>query len=154
MTTTVRLAARALVLIDERLLLVNAYPGPGSNLWCAPGGGCEAGESIPETLAREVHEETGLSIIVGDLAGAREFYNAGTGFHQAELFFHASADGPLPDGWDDPAGVVHARCLADRAMLPGLAHKPDNLAAMAFDRIPIAYHGMDRMVERSELGEI
>ena len=50
-----RLAARALILHQDRLLLVNAYPGARLGLWCAPGGGCEAGQSLPENLAREVH---------------------------------------------------------------------------------------------------
>jgi 8-oxo-dGTP pyrophosphatase MutT (NUDIX family) len=49
-----RLAARALILHEDRLLLVNAYPGAHLGLWCAPGGGCEAGQSLPENLAREV----------------------------------------------------------------------------------------------------
>ena len=63
-----RLAARALILHDNRLLLVNAYPGGLSDLWCAPGGGCEAGQSLPENLAREVREETGLEVEEGALA--------------------------------------------------------------------------------------
>ena len=45
-----RLAVRALILSDDRLLLVNAYAGGRSDLWCAPGGGCEAGQSLPDNL--------------------------------------------------------------------------------------------------------
>ena len=33
-----RLAARALILHEDRLLLVNAYPKARLSLWCAPGG--------------------------------------------------------------------------------------------------------------------
>ena len=43
------------------MLLVNAYPGEASDLWCAPGGGAEAGTSLHDNLVREVLEETGLA---------------------------------------------------------------------------------------------
>ena len=35
--------------------------------WCLPGGQLEAGESVAETCAREVLEETGLAVEVGRL---------------------------------------------------------------------------------------
>ncbi|MEM9140044.1 MAG: NUDIX hydrolase [Pseudomonadota bacterium] len=152
MTRSIRLAARALIMIDGRVLLVNAFPGEGPNLWCAPGGGCEVGEAIPDTLTREVHEELGLKITIGAFAGVSEFQSAATGFHQVDLFFHAAANSALPSDWTDPEGVVHTHCLADRAMLMGLPHKPHNLAEMAFDGIQADYFGFHRMVERSSLG--
>ncbi|MEO8610620.1 MAG: NUDIX domain-containing protein [Chloroflexota bacterium] len=37
--------------------------------WCLPGGAMEAGESLMETCAREVMEETGLLVKVGRLIG-------------------------------------------------------------------------------------
>ena len=37
--------------------------------WCLPGGGMDPGESIAETCAREVLEETGLIVRVGRLVG-------------------------------------------------------------------------------------
>ena len=57
-----RVATRALILHQGRLLLVNAYPGGRSDLWCAPGGGAEPGQSLPTNLMREVMEETGWHI--------------------------------------------------------------------------------------------
>ena len=47
-----RLAARAVILHENRLLLVNAWPGNKSDLWCAPGGGVERGTSLPQNLQR------------------------------------------------------------------------------------------------------
>ena len=70
-----RIATRALILHEDRLLLVNAYPGARSDLWCAPGGGVESGTSLPVNLAREVHEETGLSVTVGLPALINEFHD-------------------------------------------------------------------------------
>ncbi|WP_349768727.1 NUDIX domain-containing protein [Rhodobacter sp. NTK016B] len=53
-TRPIRLAVRALILRAGRLLIVNAYPGDQSDLWCAPGGGAEPGASGTGTLIREV----------------------------------------------------------------------------------------------------
>ncbi len=72
---TPRLAARALILQDDRLLLVNAYPGGRSDLWCAPGGGARPGKSLHDNLIREVHEETGLTVTVGLPCLINEFHD-------------------------------------------------------------------------------
>jgi 8-oxo-dGTP diphosphatase len=45
-----RLAVRAVVLHEGRLLLVNAYADGQSDLLCAPGGGVETGASLPDNL--------------------------------------------------------------------------------------------------------
>jgi 8-oxo-dGTP diphosphatase len=47
-----RLAVRGILLIEDRLLLVNAYSGQRSDLLCAPGGGVEPHASLPDNLAR------------------------------------------------------------------------------------------------------
>lgn len=128
-----RLAVRALLLHDNRLLVVNAYPGGTSDLWCAPGGGVVAGTSLPDNLAREVREETGLAIHVGAPALVNEFHDPATGFHQVDLFFHATiAHGTLSDAWRDPEGVVTLRRFVSRDALAMLRHKPDGLAAAAW----------------------
>ena len=128
-----RLAVRALLLHQDRLLVVNAYAGDKSDLWCAPGGGVVPGTSLPENLAREVMEETGLSIDVGAPALVNEFHDPATGFHQVDLFFHATiASGSLSDLWRDPEGVVTRRRFVSRSELAGLRHKPDGLAAAAW----------------------
>jgi ADP-ribose pyrophosphatase YjhB (NUDIX family) len=142
----VRVAARALIVIDGRVLLVNAYPGFQKSLWCTPGGGCTPGEAVTETLRREVREETGLDIRPGALAGVSEFHDPEDGFHQVDLFFHATASGSLEAVWRDPEGVVSRRRLAARDELTRLRHKPDHLAAMAFDGRPAAYHGLELKV--------
>lgn len=130
-----RLAARAVIVEDHRLLLVNAYPGTESTLWCAPGGGVEAGSSLPENLIREVFEETGLRIRVGAPCLVNEFHAPGTGFHQVEVFFRCTlASGGLSEGWRDPGGVVTRRRWVTPEEMGHLRFKPDSLARVAFRR--------------------
>ena len=105
-----RLAVRALILQDDRLLLVNAWANARSDLWCAPGGGVEPGQSLPANLIREVHEETGLTIAVLDPALVNEFHDPASGFHQVEIFFRCRITaGSLTEAWKDPESVVTRR---------------------------------------------
>ncbi|MDA3859560.1 MAG: NUDIX domain-containing protein [Roseovarius sp.] len=131
----IRLATRAVILHDNRLLLVNAFPGQQSDLWCAPGGGAEVGASLPENLQREVYEETGLRIRVGPPCLVNEFHQPTTGFHQVEVFFRCTiTDGTLSDDWQDPEAVVNRRRFVTEAEITGLRVKPDSLAHVAWAR--------------------
>lgn len=130
-----RLAARALILQEDRLLLVNAYPNARLGLWCAPGGGCEAGQSLPENLAREVMEETGLTVSVGAPVLVNEFHDPDSGFHQVDLFFRCTLQsGSLSDDWIDPEGVVIRRQFFSQTDLASgrIRFKPDSLPAAAW----------------------
>jgi len=130
-----RLATRALILHQDRLLLVNAYPGGRSDLWCAPGGGAESGASLPANLAREVYEECGLQIDVGPVALVNEFHDPRTGFHQVDIFFRCQVlAGHIDRTWRDPEGVVTERQFFTREELERgrIRFKPDSLAAAAW----------------------
>jgi 8-oxo-dGTP diphosphatase len=52
-----------------RLLMIKRGREPGAGLWSIPGGRIEPGESDAEALAREMLEETGLTVQVGRLLG-------------------------------------------------------------------------------------
>ena len=145
--TRPRLAVRALILHDDRLLIVNAYPGDRSDLWCAPGGGVESHASLPDNLAREVMEETGLAIAVGPLAFVNEFHSPERGFHQVEVFFRATVtDSALDPSWTDPEGVVNRRRFVTRDELSRLRHKPDSLADHAWGTCGPAYDPLETQV--------
>ena len=133
MTKSPRVAVRALILQDNRLLLVNAYAGGTSDLWCAPGGGVNAGTSLPENLMREVMEETGLNIHVGDPALVNEFHDPKSGFHQVEVFFRCMLTaGTITDTWQDPERVVTERRFFTRADMAHIRYKPDSLPDAAW----------------------
>lgn len=134
-TRPIRLATRALIVVDGRLLLVNAFPGADTTLWCAPGGGAEPHSSLPDNLAREVFEETGLTVRVGAPALVNEYHNPADGFHQVEIFFRCTVtSGTLSQDWRDPEGVVTRRRWVSRAEMETLRFKPDSLPHVAFSR--------------------
>ena len=142
-----RLAVRAVILHKGRLLLVNAYPGQVSDLWCAPGGGVERGASLPQNLQREVFEETGLQITVGAPCLVNEFHDPASGFHQVEVFFHARLNGEVPGGdWVDPEGVVNRHRWVDASELALLRVKPNGLAAVAFGGEGLCYDPLEVIV--------
>jgi 8-oxo-dGTP diphosphatase len=53
-----------------RLLLIRRAHPPEAGRWSLPGGRVEPGESLPAATVREVAEETGLDVAVGDEVGA------------------------------------------------------------------------------------
>ena len=136
-----RLAVRGLIFRGERLLLVNAWPDGKSDLMCAPGGGVEPHQSLPENLAREIHEETGLTVEVGAPVMVNEFHDPDSPFHQVDNYFRCTVIAGDPDGaWTDPEGVVTERRWVTRDELAGLRVKPDSLAEVAWDQTATAFY--------------
>jgi 8-oxo-dGTP pyrophosphatase MutT (NUDIX family) len=128
-----RLAVRALILHENRLLLVNAWGGGVSDLWCAPGGGVERGAALPDNLIREVHEETGLTVTVGAPVLVNEFHDPNGTFHQVDLYFRCQiVTGSLSPDWRDPEGIVTERRFFSQAEMAGIRFKPDSLPAAAW----------------------
>lgn len=143
-----RLAVRAVLRHADRLLLVNAYPDGQSDLMCAPGGGVERGTSLPDNLIREVFEETGLRIVVGDPCLVNEFHDPESDFHQVDVYFHCRVDGAHtpPDGWRDPEDIVIERRWVTEEEMARLRVKPDSLCAAAFGDGGISYDPLERIV--------
>jgi ADP-ribose pyrophosphatase YjhB (NUDIX family) len=140
-TNSPRLAARALIVHEDRLLLVNAFANHHMNLWCAPGGGVERGASLPDNLKREVFEETGLQINVGALAIVNEFHDPKSTFHQVDLIFHCTLkSGTIAPDWEDVAGVVNKWSWATRDEMAQMNIKPSGLADIAFGPVGPAHY--------------
>jgi ADP-ribose pyrophosphatase YjhB (NUDIX family) len=64
-----RVAAYAVIIRDGQILLSRLAPHVSrEGLWTLPGGGLDHGEDPRDAVVREVHEETGLSVQIGETA--------------------------------------------------------------------------------------
>lgn len=144
--TRPRLAVRGLLLIDDRLLLVNAWGGGKSDLLCAPGGGVEMHRSLHDNLIREFHEETGLTIAVGAPCLVNEFHAPGHDFHQVDIYFrvHWVAGDPFAP-WTDPEGIVTQRHLIARHDMHRYRYKPNSLPDVAWSDA-VVYDALEPLV--------
>lgn len=144
-----RIAVRAIIVQDGRLLLVNAWPNGQSSLMCAPGGGVEPGQSLPENVIREVMEETGLQVKVGAPCLVNEFHDPERGFHQVDLFFHCTlVAGPnVSPGWEDPEGIVTQHRWVTEVELAETPHRPLSLGAVAFQGAVMLYDPLEKIVK-------
>lgn len=62
-------AVGAIAVRGGALLLIRRGHAPSRGRWSLPGGRVEPGETAREALVREMAEETGLAVRVGDLVG-------------------------------------------------------------------------------------
>ena len=86
-----------------RLLVIRRSNPPAQGMWSIPGGRCEAGETAAQACAREVHEETGLRVVVGELIGTVERDSPSGGTYVIDDFFallEPDCD-PTPRAGDD-----------------------------------------------------
>lgn len=98
----IRTAARALIILDQKLLAIKMRDRTGI-FYILPGGGQRHGETLREGLRRECLEEIGTHVTVGELLYVREyigknheFRNSHHAFHQVENVFRCSL--PDPEG--------------------------------------------------------
>ena len=77
---TLGVAVYGIIIEDGKILLTQQWDG-----YSLPGGGTKLGETLAETFTREVEEETGLVVEIGDIIHSETcFYN-----HKNKVFYHA-----------------------------------------------------------------
>lgn len=148
--TRTTVAGRAVIRYGERLLLVT-----DGGYWYTPGGRMEPGETLPECVAREVQEETGAEVTVGDIVAVSEFLDPEAGEHKVECFFSAELTA-APDAigtWHDTGGPVTSVGLFGAAELADMTVHPAWITRTLAEHTPDAgpiYLASNRIEDRHE----
>lgn len=100
---------------DEVLLTRNSARGPHPGSWTLPGGGVEHGEAPAAAVVREVREETGIEVEVGNVLGVHDTHFVGTAphggledYHGVHLLYAARALGDAAPQVLDTGGTTDA----------------------------------------------
>ncbi len=118
-----------------RLLLVRRGRPPAVGEWSVPGGRVEAGEAVRAAVVREVAEETGLTVTVGEFLGWVERLDAE--HHFVILDFRVDvADPDATQAGDDATDVawVPTDRLDDYPLVAGLAEFLHDTGVLSHDR--------------------
>lgn len=130
-----RVGVGAITIKDGKVLLVKRGVEPSRGLWAIPGGTLKLGETLQECAAREILEETGVTIKVGDCIYVFDFIKRDNKrkikFHFVIVDFAADYVAGVPKGADD---ALEARWLSPRQLrdLPMAKKTIDALRSVGF----------------------
>lgn len=112
------LTVDAIIMYDEKLVLIKRKNPPYKNMSALPGGFVDIGETVEQAVIREAKEETGLDIEIINLIGVYSDPKRDPRSHTVSICFLTKGKGNLSAGSD-----------ADDIGLFSL----DNLPELAFD---------------------
>lgn len=117
-----RVAAYAVVLRDDKILLSRLSDTLVQDpTWTLPGGGLDHGEDPRAAVVREVHEETGLPVEIGETAWVLSAHRANTWRRGRRVDAHALRivyDGWVPVDAPEPRTVEVGGSTAEAAWVP------------------------------------
>jgi ADP-ribose pyrophosphatase len=130
-----RVGVGAITIKDGRVLLVKRGIEPSKGLWAIPGGILKLGETLQECAAREILEETGITIKVGECVYVFDFiecdHHGKIKFHFVIVDFAGDYISGEPKGADD---AVEARWLSPEELrkLPVAVNTVNALRSLGF----------------------
>jgi len=102
----IRNAARALIVRDDRILLLRKQGYSDGERFALPGGGQDPGETLRQALLRECEEEIGARVVVHDLIHVADYFKVRdtdppSTRHLVEFLFHCG----VPDDYTPMNGA-------------------------------------------------
>lgn len=140
----VRIRVNGILLREDAVLLVHLQaPTRPDPFWTPPGGGVEFGETMVQTLKREMLEETGLHIEAEKLLFVNEFVQPP--WHAVECYFLCRETGGELALGTDPELAAHQQMIREAAFIPVTGLNDINLIPdFLRTRLPaLLQHGSD-----------
>lgn len=86
----------AVLIIENQQILTMQYQYGGQEVYNLPGGNLELGEHLSDALMREMHEELGIEVSIGEMILVGEVYFEDRKKHTLHLLFEGKITAGIP----------------------------------------------------------